>query len=1384
MKADLDQTARPERIGPYRLEKPIGSGGMGTVWLAWDERLERPVAVKHLRADVGSADLRKRLRREAQASARLNHPAIVQVYDLVEEEAGDWIVMEMVEGRTLRRIVQEQGPLPFAEAVRIGLDVSEGLAEAHARGILHRDLKTSNVMVTSSGRAKILDFGIAKRLQSGDEEDQDASLSAPGLLVGTCYAMSPEQVLGHPLDARSDLFSLGSLLYEAATGEPPFRAESSTASLAAVLNHRPVPLAEIHPGVAWELSDLVSRLLEKDRDRRPESARQVAETLARLAAAIDPELAPERAPREPAGESTLEGSGFLTIVEPVLSVRRSVGETARATSTTGRERRRKLGEQRLLTVVCCALVTLGEETGEVGFVELEDLPEAMAAFQALAGDVCRRFSGRLGAVLGHRLWLYFGYPQAREDDAPRAVRAAGELVSRAGEIAPGFSPWARRRPALRVAVHTGLAVVSVRPGEDEALQPGPLLDVTAGLQELAPAGGILATGASRPLIARAFATADLPAVRLPGSEEPLAVCRVLAAAEPEEDGEPLAPLVGRERELDLLIERYRLARSGTGQAVMISGEPGIGKSRLLSDLRGRLAAEGAEWRVVYGSLSAQGSPLAPFLDLLERMLFPADTPESGETGGPGGPGGPGEPGERLRRLEGFLEEHRAAETLPLLAPLLGLAPDGVLPPPGAHPKHERRKLFEALVALFAEMAERGPQVLVIEDLHWVDPSTLELVGLLLDEIAAAPLMLVATFRPEFQPPWAHPAHVTQLHLSRLSEEQVTAMIDRLAGGEPLPAALRRQILDKTEGVPLFVEELTKALLETGRTGGPAEIPATLGGSLAARLDRPGWAKEVAQIASVLGRTFSLELLEAVAPLDPAALQQGLDDLVQAELVHRRGVGRRARYSFKHALIQDVAYASLLGRDREELHLKIAQALEAEPSDAGLLAHHWGRAVSPRSPEPALVRRAVPRLLAAGEHTLRLGAYQEARAHLEAALALVPTLPEGAERDEQELPLLVLLCRTLQASRGYTSPEVQGVYDRARELGARLGDRREISQILYMLWVSRLFEGDFRQALELAEEWLAGARRSGRGLLAAHGAMSHSLYYLGRLPECLRHAETVLAFPAAQEDEVLMDYGLPPRVGAAFYSAWALVHLGLEREALARHELAVELAEKHADPFGMAMALGATLTFHIRRHDLPEVLLTAERMKSQAVELGIPGEESLADRARSWALAESGDEQALRDFLARSASRRQRVNGKLERGWACHQIAALLLRDGRLEEAGKVIAKGFEAARQGELLVEPHLGCLQGELHLALARRGPSENAESAEAEGVLREAFELARQRLQAPVAERAASLLAPLLESQGRHAEAAELRDREREVWAGAREEVAKVLSETWCRP
>ena len=1348
-----------EQVGPYRLQEPLGRGGMGTVWRAWDDRLKRQVAIKQIRADAAVSHIRTRLRREARAAARLNHPAIVHIYDIVEGDDGDWIVMELVSGRTLRQLLDEQGPLPPATAARLGSEIAEGLAEAHEYGILHRDLKTGNVMVTPAGRAKILDFGLAKDL-AHEGVDQEPTLSVPGIVLGTAHAMSPEQALGRDLDARSDLFSLGGLLYETVTGYPPFRGDSYTSSLARVLSFQPRPLRQVVSGLPAELSDLVDRLLEKEPHNRPGSAREVASTLAALA----PSLAAT------AGAHVLPPADDPTLPWAPLQKPPQEETPLRASAESGR--RRMFGERLFLTVVCCGLVELAEDSGEAGFLDLEILSEIMAAFQELAGEVGGRHSGHLGTALGHLLWLYFGYPQAHEDDVLRAVRTAQELAARIGEIGARLGPRGKRWLGLRIAVHTGPAAVVSLAGQEEKLQLGSVLDLATGLQSAAPIGEVVLSGASQKLIARDFSTEALPPVQVPGVGEPIAVHRVLGEIDPWERGSGAStPLVGREREIGLLEDWFRLTCSGAGQAVMIVGEAGIGKSRLVKALRERLVASGAAWWIAYGSPATQNSPLAPLIDLLDRTVS-----GSGEIS----------PGGKLGQLAKLLEGSPVPESLSLLAYLLALRPEEIHPPLDLSPEAQRKRTFEALLALVTEMAERQPLVLVIEDLHWADPSTLELLGLLLDEMSTLPLMLIATYRPDLQAPWGHRSHVAQLRLNRLTQDQATALVDRLAGETGVPAEIRQQILARTEGVPLFVEELTMAVLESGRTGDPPTIPDTLHGSLAARLDRLGMAKEVAQVASVIGRTFSFDLLEAVAPFDAETLQQGMDELIQAELVHRRGVGARARYSFKHILIQDAAYLSLLGRDRLDLHLKIARTLEArlpeggaapsgtalqrEGGEAGLLllAHHWSKAVDSRHPDPEVSRKAVAYLIAAGEHALELSAYPEASSHFAASFDILRVLPEEPDRDRQELRVQTRLSTILKVVRGWDSPEVKAAYDRARELCLRLDDRRELLQILFGLWSYHLFHVAYESSLHLAEEFLAAARQAEVfDLLMAHCAMSNSLFWLARLPEALYHAEEVIRLSAAEHHEAYrIRYGQDPRVHAGQLAVYALWHLGGEEEALARHESMLQLAETLAHPFTLAIALSTSVLLHKDRNDADAVLPPAEALIALSREKGFLIYEMVGAIFRTWVMAQK----KIGSGWVEEASGLVEAPGRLGLACRCGMLAEICLQAGSSEAALEAISRGLEVvAHNGELAYEANLYCLQAEALLARAS-GP----DAAEAEACLQRAFDLACRRWQVPFAERAALLLGRLRGER----EAAELAERLCHLRVEAAERVREALS------
>ncbi|HEX3130522.1 MAG TPA: protein kinase, partial [Thermoanaerobaculia bacterium] len=965
--------ATPARVGSYRIEERLGAGGMGVVYRGFDEALLRPVALKRLLAAVADTTTRKRFRREAQAASRLNHPAIVHIYDILETPDGDWIVMELVEGRPLEEIAA--GGLDVSQALRIAREVAEGLAEAHGIGVIHRDLKTSNVMITKTGRAKILDFGIAKVAQTSD----DTVLSQAGTIIGTFHAMSPEQAMGRPIDPRSDLFSLGTLLYELLTGTSPFRGTNSTETLARVCSYRQPPAHRLRREVPQEVSELVDHLLQKDPDLRPRSAQEVVEALDLALRGV----LPSRPAAREAPPAWIDPPTFIH--PPTLEQTLREGYLPPSVS----ESRRTVRERRQVTVACCELTSFRETGGRVAptVVDPEALAEILPEIKAMAGRVAERYAGQVGDTLGRRMVLCFGYPQAHEDAAARGVRAALDFVAEVERLSSRFETGSEVRLSLRAGVHTGTAIVLPDP---EPPSLGSTLDTASGLLLHAAPGEVLVSTSTHRLLRDAFTTERRPPVEVQGTGETVDSFRVLEPAGPPEPAVAAGPLVGRERELDLLLDLWRKVADGTGQVALISGEAGLGKSRLIQALREKAGQEQGRWLYAYGSPHDQSSPFQPVVNVLRKLMDSqeADTP--------------------LGRVEELLLSCSlpASESVPLFAALLGVPLEEPYRLPPIGPDRIREKTLEAVAALTLEMAERQPLVWVIEDLHWLDPTTMRWLDLLLEQASSVPLFLVLTVRPQtLEAVWGPKGHITQISLAPLGQSEVERLIESLIGGQSgkdLPDALRREIVARTDGVPLFVEELTKTVLESGRTGGRPDIPSTLRDSLAARLDRLGDAKGVAQLASVIGRSFSLELLAAVSAggtLDETALQRELRRLVQAELVFRRGFGSRTSYLFKHALIRDAAYDSLLNRERQQLHLKVAEALEKPGTnqDAArpeILAYHYA--------EGNLPEKAVAHWLEAARQALGRSAHLEALHHVRAGLAALASLPPGPDRDEREL----------------------------------------------------------------------------------------------------------------------------------------------------------------------------------------------------------------------------------------------------------------------------------------------------------------------------------------------------------------------------------------------
>ena len=644
-------------------------------------------------------------------------------------------------------------------------------------------------------------------------------------------------------------------------------------------------------------------------------------------------------------------------------------------------RRPPEAERRQLTVLFCDLV---DSTTLASQLDPEDLRAVVRAYQATCAEVIERFDGHIAQYLGDGLLVYFGYPQAHEDEAQRAVRSGLGMVEAMRTLNTSLEQAHGVRLAVRLGIHTGLVVVGEvgSGGRQEQLALGETPNIAARLQSLAAPDTVVISAATAHLIHGYFVYQPLGASALKGLTQPLPVYRVLqeSGAQTRLDVVPprgLTPLVGRDEEVALLQRRWDQTTAGMGQVVLLSGEAGIGKSRLVQMLKEHIASAPhirIEWR---GSPYHQQSTLYPVIDHLHRLLRGHQDAA---------------PAEQLRTLEAALTASGLAlpEAVPLLAALLSLPLPASYAPLTLTPQRQRQKTLEILLAWLHVEAQRQPVLLIVEDLHWVDPSTLELLSLLMDQCAQMRFCLVLTARLEFHSPWTTVAHFTALTLRRLAPAEVGRLVTHVVGDKAFPPAVLQEVVRKTDGVPLFVEELTKMVLESGLLQEhenryelpgllpPLAIPATLHDALMTRLDRLAAVKVVAQLGATIGRTFTYELIQAVAQLDAATLQGALAQLVEAEVVAQRGLLPQATYTFKHALVQDAAYQSLLRSTRQQYHQQIAQVLEARFPDIcetqpELLAHHYT--------EASLSVQAIPSWQRAGQRAMARSGYREAVAVL-------------------------------------------------------------------------------------------------------------------------------------------------------------------------------------------------------------------------------------------------------------------------------------------------------------------------------------------------------------------------------------------------------------------
>jgi class 3 adenylate cyclase/predicted ATPase len=1014
-------------------------------------------------------------------------------------------------------------------------------------------------------------------------------------------------------------------------------------------------------------------------------------------------------------------------------------------------------ERRQLTVLFCDLV---DSTRLAGQLDPEDYRTMVRAYQQTCAAVMLPFDGHIAQYLGDGLLVYFGYPQAHDDDAQRAVRAGLSILDAMRTLSARLVQDTGVRLAIRLGIHTGLVVVGAMGGGDkqEQLALGETPNIAARLQGLAVPDTLVLSEATHRLVQGYFVCQNLDMHTVKGLDQPMVVYQVLqeSAAQSRLDvaaTRGLTPLVGREEEIGLLLRLWTQSQDGLGQVVLLSGEAGIGKSRLVEVLRERAEREGYTRIVFRCSPYYQQSALYPVIEHLQRLLQFSrdDTPET-----------------KLAKLEQGLRASRLAldEVVPLLAALLAVPlPEARYAPLQLSPQRQRQHTLETLLAWMVAEAERQPTLAVWEDLHWADPSTLEFLSLLLDQAPTTRLLTLLTCRPEFRLPWSTRSYLTHLTLGRLGRVQVEAMIERLTGGKALPTEVVQQIVTRTDGVPLFVEELTKAILESGlvqeredryELSGPLPslaIPATLHDSLMARLDRLAAGKEVAQLTAVLGRTFPYELLRAVSPLEEAALQQALARLVEAELLYQRGVPPQATYVFKHALIQEAAYQSLLKSTRQQYHQRIAQVLEAQFPDTveahpELLAHHYT--------EAGRTEQAIVYWQRAGQQALQRSANLEAVQHLIKGIELLATLPETAARAQQELDLRIALGPALMATRGHAAPEVEQTYSRARELCRQVGETPQLFPTLRGLWRFYRTQGALPTARELGQQLYRLAQREADPThrLEAHDALGTTLFFLGEYAAARTHLEQGIALTDPTAQQVLaLRYGEAPGVRCLAHTAIALWCLGYPAQAVQRCQEALVLAQALMHPHSLAGAQFHAANLHYRRREAPVVQAQAEALLTLATTQGFPVWMGFGTCWRGWVLAiQDEGEVGL-------AQLRQGIAAVLATGQELSRSLCLLLLAEAVGQAGQVveglrllteILTAFETSGRGDMLTEAYR--LQGELLLRQA------TPDASQAEACFQQALAIARRQQAKSWELRAATSLSRLWQQQGKRNEAYDL--------------------------
>ena len=907
--------------------------------------------------------------------------------------------------------------------------------------------------------------------------------------------------------------------------------------------------------------------------------------------------------------------------------------------------------------------------------------------------------------------IYFGYPHAHEDDAERAVRAGLQLVTAIGDL--------KTHAALqtRVGIATGLVVVGDLIGSGASQEQaivGDTPNLAARLQGVAEPNSVVIAESTRKLVGSLFELEDLGPQELKGISGPTRAWAALRPASVEGRFEAmhasgLTDLVGREEELDLLLRRWSKAKSGEGQVVLLSGEAGIGKSRLTAALLERLATEPHTRLRYFCSPQHTDSAFYPIISQMERAagLAHDDTAQA-----------------KLDKLDTLLAQSLTPpEDVALLAEMLSLPNDGRYPALELAPHQRRQRTLEALTTQIEALARRNPVLMIFEDAHWADPTSLEVLGRSVDRIRALGVLLIVTYRPEFEPPWVGQPHVTALTINRLGQREIAAMIDHVTGNKPLLASIRQDIVERTDGIPLFIEEMTKAVLEAG---GPDDaeravasipapsfaVPASLHASLMARLDRLGSAKEVAQIGAVIGREFSHVLLAAVARKEEGALQAALDGLTGAGLLFRQGTPPHATYLFKHALVQDTAYSTLLRERRRGLHARIAEVLETQFPD---IAESQPELVARHYTEAGLIEKSAAFWAKAGRRSVERSAFAEAIAQLSRALDQIATLPATPALRQEEIELQVAIINPLMNLEGYSSPAAKAATERARVLIERaeaLGEPLEnpflLYTVLYLGWATNFGAFNGSALRTLSAQFLAVAEKQGDPfpIMLGHSLMGQSLVMTGSPAQARRHLDHAIGLYDLKYRPLSLMYGWDCRIEALGLRSNAMWFLGYPDVAVADANQGLNEARDFGHAGNIFQALHNAIITHFLCGNYATVEALANEVFALAEEQNAPMWKATGLIYRGWAFAVTG----------RASEAVQMITP----GVTAHRAGATFLAPvrlslwgksyaelGRLDEALRSVEEAKEVIkRTGETWFEVGVHCIAGEIALKSHHRTP------------------------------------------------------------------------------